>query len=148
MSSNMADGIACGMKIRLTGVGLIALGILFAVLFIYLPIVDGPDGFMGRVRLNALVFVPLSTMTGFAFLLGGAPVLEAFQTKPKSRAQMTLVLSIIIGSGILSGLGYWQIKTRWLRAAEPVILDASPKVPVIPERPPMPTFELPERPTL
>lgn len=123
-----------------------ALGVLFAVLFIYLPIVDGPDGLMGRLRLNALVFVPLSTVTGFAFLFGGAPVLEAFQAKPNSTAQMTLVLSIIIGSGILSGLGYWRIKTRWLRAPEPAILDASPKVPVVPERPPMPTFEHPERP--
>jgi hypothetical protein len=133
------------MKIRLTG--LIALGVLFAVLFIYLPIRDGADGFMGRVRLNALLFVPLAVVTGFGFLIGGTPALEAFNARPKSRAQTTLVLSIIIGSGILSGLAYWQIKTRWLREPEPVILDASPKVPVLPERQPIAPFVRPERPT-
>jgi hypothetical protein len=48
------------------------------------------------------------------------------------------VLSIIIGSGVLTGLGYWQLKTRWLRTPEPVILDSSPKTPVLPERPVFP----------
>ena len=136
------------MKRRLAGIGLIALGVLFAVLFIYLPIVDGPEGFMGRLRLNALVFVPLAVVTGLSFLIGGTPVLDAFQAKPKSTGQMTLVLSIIIGSGILTGLSYWQIKTRWLRAPEQVILEAYPKPPVLPPRPENPTFTLPERPTL
>jgi len=117
------------MKIRWAGLGLIGCGILAAVLFVYLPVRDGPDGFMGRVQLKALVFIPLSVVTGLAFVFGGAPVLEAFQARPKSVSQFTLVLSIIIGSGVLTGLGYWQIKTRWLRPAEPVILDASPRVP-------------------
>lgn len=120
------------MKVRFAGVGLICLGILFAVLFVYLPIRDGPDGFMGRVRLGALVFIPLAVVTGLAFVIGGTPVLEAFQARPKSRGQHVLVLSIIIGSGVLTGLGYWQIKTRWLRAPEPEILDGSPRVPDLP----------------
>jgi hypothetical protein len=120
------------MKIRLAGLGLIGLGILFAVLFVYLPIRDGPDGFMGRVRLQALVFIPLAVVTGLAFVIGGTPVLEAFQARPKSRAQLVLVLSILIGSFVLTGLGYWQIKTRWLRTPAPVILDSSPKVPQVP----------------
>ena len=119
------------MKTRLAGLVLIALGILFAVLFVYLPIRDGPEGFMGRVRLNALVFIPLAVVTGLAFVIGGPPVLGAFQARPKSKGQLALVLSIIIGSGVLTGLGYWQIKTRWLRAPEPVILDSSPKVPEV-----------------
>lgn len=110
------------MKIRLAGLGLIALGILFAVLFIYLPIRDGGEGFMGRVRINALVFVPLAIVTGLAFLVGGAPALEAFQARPKTRGQLAFVLSIIIGSGVLTGLGYWQIKTRWMRSPEPTII--------------------------
>jgi len=121
------------MKTRLAGLGLIGLGILFAVLFVYLPIRHGPDGFMGRVRLNALVFIPLAVVTGLAFVIGGPPVLEAFQARPKSKGQLTLVLSIIIGSGVLTGLGYWQLKTRWLRAPEPVILDSSPRRPVLPD---------------
>jgi hypothetical protein len=120
------------MKIRWAGLGLIGCGILFAVLFVYLPIRQGPDGFMGRVRINALVFIPLAVVTGLAFVIGGTPVLEAFQERPKSKAQLTLVLSIIIGSGVLTGLGYWQLKTRWLRPVEPVILDASPRVPHLP----------------
>ena len=45
-------------KIRWAGLGLIGCGILFGVLFIYLAIRNGPDGFMGGVRVNALVFVP------------------------------------------------------------------------------------------
>ena len=122
------------MKTRVAGLVLIGCGILFAVLFVYLPIRDGPDGFMGRVRLNALVFIPLAVVTGLAFVIGGPPVLEAFQARPKSQRQLTLVLSIIIGSGVLTGLGYWQIKSRWLRPPEPVILDSSPKVPILPER--------------
>lgn len=120
------------MKIRLAGLGLIGCGLLFAVLFVYLPLRDGPDGFMGRVRLNALVFIPLAVVTGVAFLIGGAPVLEAFQARPKSRGQMALVLSIIIGSGVLTGLGYWQLKTRWLRTPEPVIIENYPGVPLLP----------------
>lgn len=131
------------MKIRLAGLGLIACGILFAVLFVYLPIRDGAEGFMGPVNSKALVFVPLAVVTGLAFVIGGAPVLEAFQARPRSKRQLTLVLLILFGSGALTGIGYWQIKTRWLRPPEPVILDASPKVPVLPERP---VIEFPRRP--
>lgn len=123
------------MTIRLTGLGLIACGVLFAFFFVYLPIRDGGEGFMGLVSLKALVFIPLAVVTGLAFLIGGAPALDAFQARPKSKGQLAFVLSIIIGSGVLTGLGYWQIKSRWLRPPEPVILDASPKVPQLPERP-------------
>ena len=121
------------MKTRLAGLGLIGCGILAAVLFVYLPIRDGADGFMGRVQLNALVFIPLAVVTGLAFVIGGSPVLEAFQARPKSKGQLALVLLIIIGSGALTGLGYWQIKTRWLRPPEPVILDSSPRRPQLPD---------------
>lgn len=131
------------MIIRLVGLGLIALGMLFAFLFVYLPIQQGGVGFMGPVRIKALVFIPLSIVTGLAFLVAGAPVLEAFQARPKSKKQLTAVLAILIGSGVLSGLGFWQIKTRWLRPPEPVILDASPKAPHLPERPPAPNFRRP-----
>ena len=120
------------MKTRLAGLGLIAVGVLFGVFFVYLPVRDGPGGFMGRIRPNALVFIPLAVVTGLAFVIGGPPVLEAFQARPKSRGQMALVLSIIIGSGVLTGLGYWQLKTRWMRAPEPVILDGAPRVPQLP----------------
>lgn len=126
------------MKTRLAGLGLMLLGILFAVFFIYLPVRDGPTGFMGGVSSKVLVFVPLAVMTGLAFVIGGPPALSAFQARPKSRGQLAFVLGIIIGSGILSGLGFWQLKTRWMRAPQPVILDASPRVPVLPPpRPPL-----------
>ena len=126
------------MKTRLAGLGLIALGVLFAVFFIYLPVRDGPTGFMGGVPSKALVFVPLAMVTGLAFVIGGPPALDAFQARPKSKGQLAFVLGIIIGSGVLSGLTFWQLKTRWMRAPEPVILDASPKVPVLPPpRPPI-----------
>jgi hypothetical protein len=69
-------------KIRWAGLGLIACGLLFAVLFVYLPIRNGPDGFMGGVRINALVFVPLAVITGLAFVIGDVPVLDAFQARP------------------------------------------------------------------
>lgn len=88
---------------------------------------------MGGVRINALVFIPLAVVTGLAFVIGGNPVLWAFQARPKSRGQLVLVLSIIVGSFVYTGLGYWQIKTRWLRTPEPVILDSSPRVPVLPK---------------
>ena len=120
------------MKIRIAGLILIAIGVLFAVLFVYLPIKNGPDGFMGPVGLKALVFIPLAVVTGLFFVFGGTPVLEAFQARPRSRAQLSLVLSIIIGSGVLTGLGYWQLKTRWQPAPKQVILDPSPKVPQLP----------------
>ncbi len=114
------------------------LGILFAVFFIYLPVRDGPTGFTGGVSSKVLVFVPLAVMTGLAFVIGGPPALSAFQARPKSRGQLAFVLGIIIGSGVLSGLGFWQLKTRWMRAPQPVILDASPRVPVLPPpRPPL-----------
>lgn len=122
------------MKTRVAGLVLICVGVLFAVLFVYFPVRDGPAGFIGRVRPSVLVFIPLAVVTGLAFLIGGSPVLAAFQARPKSKGQLALVLSIIIGSGVLTGLGYWQLKTRWMRAAEPVILDPSPRRP--PELPP------------
>ena len=56
------------------------------------------------------------------------PLLDRYGTHPN----LTLVLSIIIGSGLLTGLGYWQLKTRWMRPPEPVILDPSPRVPQLP----------------
>lgn len=120
------------MMTRLAGLGLVLVGILFAVVFVYLPVRDGPNGFIGAVRPNALVFIPLAVVTGLAFVLGGPPVLAAFQARPKSKGQLALVLSIIVGSGVLTGLGYWQLKTRWMRAPEPVILDPSPRRPVLP----------------
>ena len=120
------------MTTRLAGLGLICIGILFAVLFVYFPVRDGPDGFMGSVSPKALVFIPLAVVTGLSFVIGGTPVLEAFQARPKSKGQLALVLSIIIGSGVLTALGYWQLKTRWMRPADPVILDASPRVPQLP----------------
>jgi len=119
------------MRIRLAALGLIGCGIVAAVLFVYLPLRDGPGASMGRVRLSALVFIPLAVVTGLALLIGGAPVLDAFQARPKSKGQLALVLSIIIGSGVLTGFGYWQLKTRWLRTPEPEILDASPRVPEV-----------------
>ena len=66
---------------------------------------------------------------------GDAPVLDAFQARPKSRGQLTLVLAILIGAEVVTGLGYWQLKTRWLRPPEPVILDGSPRRPVLPDVP-------------
>ena len=70
-------------------------------------------------------------ITGLAFMTGGTPVLDAFQARPKSKAQLTLVLSILVGSGMFTGVEYWQIKTRWL-TDQRVILDASPRVPTLP----------------
>jgi hypothetical protein len=136
------------MKTRWAGVGLIGLGILFVVLFIYLPIRDGSDGFMGPVRLKALLFTGISVVTGLAFIIGGPPVLAAFQTRPRSRKQVVLVLSILVSSEVLAGIAYWQIKGRWLTAPEPLILDASPKVPVLPERPTYTPPVLPKPPRL
>ena len=120
------------MKIRLAGLVLVAIGVVFAVLFVYLPIQQGPEGFMGPVRPKVLVFIPLAIVTGLAFMIGGAPALDAFQARPKSRGQLALVLSIIIGSGVLTALGYWQLKTRWQPVPKQVILDPSPKVPQVP----------------
>jgi hypothetical protein len=116
------------MKTRLAGLGLICIGILFAVLFVYFPIRDG----IVTASPKALVFIPLAVVTGLAFLLGGPSVLEAFQARPKSRGQLTLVLSIIIGSGVLTGLAYWQLKTRWMRPPDPGFLVPAPRVPHVP----------------
>lgn len=120
------------MKTRLAGLALVAIGVLFAVFFVYFPIRNGPQGPMGPVRPKVLVFIPLAVVTGLAFAIGGPPVLGAFQARPKSKGQLALVLGIIIGSGILTGLGYWQLKTRWQAAQKPVILDSSPRVPQVP----------------
>jgi hypothetical protein len=109
------------MKTRLAGVVLIGCGILFAVLFVYLPIRDGPGGFMGGIRPNALVFIPLAVVTGLAFLIGGTSGARGVSGPAEIEGPD--------GPGALDhhrlrrvdGLGYWQIKTRWMRAPEPVI---------------------------
>lgn len=137
------------MATRLTGVGLILLGVLFAVFFLYFPVRDGGHGFMGPVRAKALVFVPLAIVSGLSFVIGGPRVLAAFQAGTtaggaKTKQQTALVLSIIIGSGILTAIMYWQIQTRWMRTPEPVIL----QVPPMPQLPPIqqPTFPRPPAP--
>ncbi|HWA15603.1 MAG TPA: hypothetical protein VG817_04165 [Gemmatimonadales bacterium] len=142
MTGGRGIAILLAMKIRMAGLGLVALGVLIPLLFVYLPIRHGSDGFMGPVRIKALVFIPLAIVAGLTFVIGGPPALEAFQARPKSRGQLAFVLAVIIGSGVLTGLGYWQIKTRWLRAPEPVILDASPKAPQLREIP-QPDFARP-----
>jgi hypothetical protein len=72
-------------KIRWAGLGLIGCGVLFALLFVYLPVRNGPDGVMGGVRIKALVFIPLAVITGLALVIGEAQVLDAFQARPKSK---------------------------------------------------------------
>lgn len=62
------------MRTRFAGLGSIACGLLFAVLFVYLPFRDGAAGFMGPVRRKALVFIPLAVITGLV-LLPKVPVL-------------------------------------------------------------------------
>lgn len=46
------------MKTRLAGIAVIAIGALFAVLFIYLPLRDGWSGPVGPVRLAVLGWAP------------------------------------------------------------------------------------------
>jgi hypothetical protein len=135
------------MKTRLAGLALICCGVLVALLFVYLPLRDGATGFMGPVRIKALVFIPLAVVSGLAFVIGGTTVLDAFQAQPKSRGQLTLVLLIIVGSGVLTGIGYWQIKSRWFTPPEPVILDSSPRRPDLPPpRPPLEKWQAPTPP--
>lgn len=120
------------MKTRLAGLVLIILGVLSAVFFVYLPMQGDDTGPLSRTRTKALVFVPLAIVTGLAFAIGGTPALEAFQTRPKSRGQLAFVLGIIIGSGLLTGLGYWQLKKRAPRPPElEVIRDFRPQVPQV-----------------
>lgn len=120
------------MKTRLAGLVLIVLGVLSAVFFVYLPMQGDDAGPLGRTRTKALVFVPLAIVTGLAFAIGGPPALEAFQARPKSRSQLAFVLGLIIGSGLLTGLGYWQLKKRAPRPPElEVIRDFPPQVPQV-----------------
>ena len=121
------------MTTRLAGLGLILCGLLAALLFVWLPLRDGPDGLMGPVRAKVLVFIPLAIVIGLAFLVGGPPVLAAFQARPRSREQLALVLGLIIASGVLTALGYWQLNTRGPGAAAPAFRDAAPHRP-----PPLP----------
>src|SRR5262245_6591146 len=97
------------MVIRLVGLALVACSALAAFLFIYLPVTD-PGGFMGSsVRMSAIFFVPLALVSGVAFLIGGGPVLWAFQARPRTKAQLAIVLGIIIGAEAMSGVIYWQL---------------------------------------
>lgn len=121
------------MTTRLIGLGLVLIGVVVAVLFVYFPIRDGGNGFMGMASVKAMVFIPLAIVAGLAITFGGPSVLSALQARPKTKQQTALVLSIIVGSGILTGIGYWQIKSRWMREPEPVILEV-PKFDVPPVR--------------
>lgn len=109
------------MTTRLVGLGLIAIGVVFAVLFVYFPLRDIGNGAMGPVGTKGLVFIPLAIISGLAFAIGGDPVLRAFQARNKTKGQMTLVLSIIVIAGVATGVSYWQISSRF-RAPESVIL--------------------------
>ncbi|MGV3709902.1 MAG: hypothetical protein ACO1Q7_13795 [Gemmatimonas sp.] len=76
------------MITRLVGLGLIVVGVVFAILFVYLPLRDGADGIMGPARVKGLVFVPLALVTRLAFAIGGDPVLRAFQSRNKTKGEM------------------------------------------------------------
>lgn len=117
------------MKTRLLGLVLLACGILAAVLFFYLPLRDGTLGHVGPASIKGFVFVGFAVVIGLAFLAGGTPVLEAFQAKPKSREQFTLVLLLIATSGAVAGLAFWQLKRHARPAAAPVLLDTVPAGP-------------------
>jgi hypothetical protein len=105
--------MSASAKIRLFGLGLIALGLLFAWFFVYLPVHDGPDGFVGRGPIKALVFVPLACVIGLGLLVGGGPVLDAFQSKRRTRGQWAVVWSLLLSATAISGVTFWLIRTRW-----------------------------------
>src|SRR5262245_43623055 len=120
-----------GTAIRLFGLGLIALGALFAWFFVYLPVKAGPTGLVGTVPLKALVFVPLAVIIGLGLLLGGAPVLVAFQSRQRTRRQWVIVWTLLSSATVFTGLGYWLLRTRWAPPPKgpSVIRDFRPQVP-------------------
>ncbi|MGE0440527.1 MAG: hypothetical protein AB7L66_08525 [Gemmatimonadales bacterium] len=116
------------MKIRLAGLALIGLGVLTGVYFVHEALGSGGRR-SGVGWAKGVVFVPLAVLTGVSFLVGGAPALEAFQARPRSRGQLAFVLGIIVGSAVLSGLGYRQLKIRTAPAAPEIIRDFRGKPP-------------------
>ncbi|MBX3145222.1 MAG: hypothetical protein KF785_00515 [Gemmatimonadales bacterium] len=120
------------MVIRLVGLVLIIIGVVSAVFSIYLPMQSGELDHLSRSLTRALVFFPLAIVTGLAFLIGGTPALDAFRARPKSRGQLMFVLGIIIGSGVLTGLSYWQLQVHAPKPSElERIRDFKPQVPQI-----------------
>lgn len=122
-------GKVLDMKTRLAGLVLLACGLLAAALFLYVPHPDGTLAPLGPAHFKGLVFVGFAVVIGLAFVLGGAPVLAAFQARPKSREQLMLVLALIVASGTVAALAYWQM-TRHGRPRPPAtILDTVPAGP-------------------
>ena len=117
------------MKTRLLGLVLMACGILAAVLFFYVPLRDGTLGRVGPASIKGFVFVGFAMVIGLAFLVGGTPVLEAFQAKPKSREQFTLVLLLIAASAAVAGIAFWKLRRPGAPASPPAILDTVPAGP-------------------
>ena len=122
------------MKTRLAGAALIVLGIVIAWLIVDGPLRSGAT-FISPSRAKGIVFVPFAVVIGLTLLIGGPSALGAFQARPKTIGQLTLVLSVIIVSGVLAGIGYWQLRARWLANQEqPEIIqdgDFTPQVPQV-----------------
>lgn len=123
------------MIIRLVGLGLVACGLLAAALFLYVPLRDGTLPTLGFAGAKGFVFIPFAVVIGFALAAGGAPVLAAFQARPKSREQRTLIVLLLVISGALAGLGWWQLTRHFRRPTAPALLEPPPVPPRLPGQP-------------
>ncbi len=114
------------MKARLTGLGVIALGVACAWLFVYLPLerIDTAPLSIGRIK--GLVAVPLLLVIGVALLVGGPAVQEALVTRRRSRGQLALVLALLGVAAAGTAAAYWRIAANRDAAARPEIIRPDP----------------------
>ena len=100
--------MGAGLKARLTGFVLVAIGVGLAWFFAWRPLAQAQAG-VPEVSFQTKVFLaaPLIIVYGLALLIGGAPVRALIAGPPRTRQQHLIVWPLFAAALALGGLAYY-----------------------------------------
>ena len=105
--------MTAGLKARLIGLFLVAVGVGFAWYFAWRPLTGAQAGAPHISFPTKVFFVsPLAIVFGLAFLIGGAPAQALLGGPPRTRQQHLLVWPLFAASLALGGLAYYWYQAQ------------------------------------
>jgi hypothetical protein len=108
--------MSSGVKARLVGVALIAIGVAAAWFFGLRPLQEAAAGAKEvSYQMKLFVAAPLAIVAGLFLLAGGAPVGEAFSGPPVGRRQHLIVWPMFVLAMAAGAVAWWWFDAQ-LRA--------------------------------
>lgn len=105
--------MSTGLKSRLLGVVLIAMGAGLAWFFGLRPLQEAAAGAKEvSYSLKLFVAAPLAIVAGLFLLVGGAPVGEAFSGPPRTKRDHLIVWPMFVLAMAAGGLAWWWFDAR------------------------------------